>query len=255
LSAMGAVLLALGAHFYAGYARDLRDSARRVNFVNQVSHELKTPLTNIRMYAELLEQNLPQDAAANEQARRYMGVIVSESQRLSRLIINVLTFARQQRRSLRLNPQPAIVDHVIDAAIEQFRPSLEAAGIAVDVQRGASRSVRLDADAAGQILGNLISNVEKYAAGGKRLSISSSQESGRTTIRVADGGGGIPASHREKIFQPFYRISNELSDGVTGTGIGLSIARELARLHGGDVVLEPSGRGAVFCISLATPDA
>src|SRR5207247_7565172 len=93
VAVMAVPLFWLSVYFYRENSRELRVSAQRVTFVNQVSHELKTPLTNIRMYAELLEKHLPED---NEQAAQHLDVIVSESQRLSRLIANVLTFARQQ---------------------------------------------------------------------------------------------------------------------------------------------------------------
>ena len=112
--------------------------------------------------------------------------------------------------------------------------------------------MQLDADALEQILGNLISNVEKYAAAGGRMEIVSRQEDSQTTIVVADRGPGIPAAVRGKIFRPFYRVSDRI-EGTTGTGIGLSIARKLARMHGGDVVLLPCESGARFQVQLDTP--
>jgi signal transduction histidine kinase len=251
----GVVLLALGVYFYSEYSRDVRQAAQRVNFVNQVSHELRTPLTNIRMYAELLEGAVAPASvpAGNEQTNRYLKVIVTESERLSRLIANVLTFARQQRQTLTLRPQPGSVDEVIGATVEQFRPALEAKGVAITVQRGAAAEVLIDKDALGQVLGNLIGNVEKYGSSGGVLEIASSQADGVTRIVVADRGPGISEAQREKIFEPFYRVSDKLSDGVTGTGIGLSIARELARLHGGNVTLERSEAGARFCVTVSAP--
>ncbi|MGD0091591.1 MAG: HAMP domain-containing sensor histidine kinase [Planctomycetota bacterium] len=245
-------LLGLAVYFYREYSRDVREAAQRVNFVNQVSHELKTPLTNIRMYAELLDGQLPPGEEQGRE-RQYLSVIVAESQRLSRLITNVLTFARKQRQALTLHRAPHSVDAVIDATLEQFRPALEAKGVEVHVQKSAPATVLLDSDAVGQILGNLFSNVEKYGASGKLLEVASSQAGGLTTITVSDRGPGIPSGQREKIFQPFYRISNKLSDGVTGAGIGLTIARDLARLHGGDVQLDRADAGARFCVTLQTP--
>ena len=98
-------LIGLGVYFYRESTRELREAAQRVTFVNQVSHELKTPLTNIRMYAELLQERIE---SGDEEARRHLDVIVGESQRLSRLINNVLTFARGQRRKLTLRPRPRV---------------------------------------------------------------------------------------------------------------------------------------------------
>ncbi len=102
--AVALAVLGLAAYFYRENARDMRVAAQRVSFVNQVSHELKTPLTNIRMYAELLEQEIDE---SQEKPRRHLDIIVSESQRLSRLIGNVLTFSRRERHTLQLRPHPA----------------------------------------------------------------------------------------------------------------------------------------------------
>ena len=103
-----------------------------------------------------------------------------------------------------------------------------------------------------QILVNLFNNVEKYAVQGKRLDIASRQDGERTTILVSDAGPGIPPAEQDRIFQPFYRISNRL-EGPAGAGIGLSIARGLARLHQGDLRLVDSATGATFEVELHTP--
>ncbi len=253
LSVVGIGLIVAAVYFYREYARQMRDAVQRVNFVNQVSHELKTPLTSIRMYAELLESDLELlDGADAAQARGHLEVIVAESQRLSRLIGNVLTFARQRRDQLTLRRTAGRVDEVITRVIERFRPALAQSGIEVSFDGSADSPVRLDVDAVEQILGNLFSNVEKYAAGGGSMQIVSRAQDERTTIEVADQGPGIPAALGESIFRPFYRISDRI-DRSTGTGIGLSIARQLARLHGGDVVLLASKHGARFQVQLHTP--
>ena len=124
----------------------------------------------------------------------------------------------------------------------------------ITFDRGAKQSVRIDADTLEQILGNLLSNVEKYAPCGKQLKITSSQEGDLTIITVADSGPGIPKNQREKIFKPFHRLSSKNSDGVSGTGIGLTIARDLARKHGGDLTLSEcrSSTGCTFTIRLKT---
>ena len=240
-------LLALAFYFFREHSREALEAAQRVNFVNQVSHELKTPLTNIRMYAELLDERLPDDSADSASpVRRYLGVIVSESQRLSRLIANVLTFAQQQKNALSLYRKPASADEVIRATLEHFRPAFESKSVDVKLDADADAVVQIDPDALGQIIANLFSNVEKYGASGGMMFIESRQSGGRITIVVADCGPGIPDSESQRLFKPFERLSNKLTDGVTGTGIGLTIARELARLHGGDLILEKSESGARF---------
>jgi signal transduction histidine kinase len=250
MALLAAVVFGSGAYFYREHTREMREAAQRVSFVNQVSHELKTPLTNIRLYAEMLEDEVsPKD----DDARRHAEIVVSESQRLSRLIGNILTFSRQQRKVLELNRRPGVVDEVLGTCLDRFRPALDAKGIAVEFEAGAPHRTSFDHDIVEQIVGNLIGNVEKYAAEGKRLRVTSEQHGNKVTVLVADDGRGIPMRERERIFQPFYRLDNKLTEGVGGTGIGLSIARELARLHGGDLELIPAPEGACFRLTIDGP--
>jgi signal transduction histidine kinase len=266
LSALGLVLAGLAVYFYRESTRDLREARRRVTFVNQVSHELKTPLTNIRLYADLIQRQLDGDGAVptnDPKLHEYAEVIAGESQRLSRLIANILTFARRERRALRLRRRPGVVDESVAAVIERFRPALAAEGVEVRFAAGASGPAHLDPDALEQILDNLLGNVEKYAPRSGSVEISSRTDGTRTTIVVADRGPGIPERHREAVFEPFQRLSDRLNEGVSGTGLGLSIARELARLHGGDLRLVPPTTadnrrgpvGACFEVTLDTGPA
>jgi signal transduction histidine kinase len=240
LCALGAAITATGLWLYRESTRDLRLASQRVSFVNQVSHELKTPLTNIRMYAELLEQHV---AAEDSDGRKRLNIVVTESQRLSRLIDNILTFSRQDKGLVRLRATPAVVDDVVADVIAQFAPGFATRGVTVAFQRGAPARVRVDTDALAQMLGNLLGNVEKYAPGGQ-LAIATAAAPPRTTITVADSGAGIPPADAERIFQPFVRLGAAAHEGVPGTGIGLAIARDLARLHGGDLRLLPAGPAA-----------
>ncbi len=251
LGAAALALIGLAAWFWRASSHELRLARARVTFVNQVSHELKTPLTNIRMYAELLQDELPED---DERAQRYVAVVAAESQRLSRLIGNILTFARQARETLVLRPVPARLDDVVGDTLAGFGPALAAAGVAVQRVADAPGRVLLDPDLVGQILGNLLSNVEKYAAGAP-VRIATARDGERLRVTVHDGGPGVAAAHRDAVFQPFFRPSNALTDRAQGTGIGLGLARDLARLHGGDLVLLPSETGAHFEITLRAPPA
>src|SRR5262249_42441105 len=138
----------------------LRLAAQRVSFVNQVSHELKTPLTNIRLYAEMLEDHVALD---DEPGRHRLRGVVDESQRLGRLNTNILALARKDNGRLSVHPAPGSVDDVVRDVLAQFRPALEARGVHTEMGAGAPARVRVDADALSQMLGNLLSNVEKYA--------------------------------------------------------------------------------------------
>lgn len=243
---VAAVLGGLAFVFHRESSREFREAAERVGFVNQVSHELRTPLTNIRLYAELLERRLGED----DENRSYLEIIIAESGRLSRLIGNVLSFARRNREALVLHPIEGSVDETLQTVADQFRPSLAAKDMKIVFELGAPRQVAFDPDAVEQIVGNLLSNVEKYAATGKLVELSSRQTETATFVRVADRGPGIPTGREEAVFEPFVRLSDRLTEGVSGTGIGLAIARELARLHGGDLRLVATGAGACFELEL-----
>jgi len=252
LSAFTLTLVVLAWLLYRDHARDIREATQQVSFVNQVSHELKTPLTNIRMYAELLERDL--DDAEQEVAarpRQRLAVITSEAQRLTRLIGNVLTFARQKRKTLEPRPCDTDVAALVRQIVDRFTPSLTEHGIVVNVECAAGQSLKLDPDFVEQILGNLINNVERYAASGKSLIVRCATTESRVTIDVIDAGPGIAAHQRANVFRPFSRLSNDLR-ASTGTGIGLSIARDLARLHAGDVRLLDSAQGCWFCADLGS---
>jgi signal transduction histidine kinase len=231
---LSVVLLATARYIYRENTRELREAAERVSFVNQVSHELKTPLTNIRMHAELLDLNLPED---DQESRRRVDILVSESRRLSRLINNVLSFSKQREDRLVLRLRAEIPDEIIQACLKNFHPAFEVRGIHLDVDLQTGNRRDIDADILEQILGNLLSNIEKYAAGGGSARILSRQTPAGITLFVADQGPGIPRNQADHVFEPFVRLSDHVSEGAAGTGIGLSIARTLARLHLGDLTL------------------
>lgn len=244
LSAVAGLFLLVGIYVYRENTRELREAEQRVNFVNHVSHELKTPLTNIRMYAELLQDDLPED----EKVSGRLSVILNESQRLSRLITNVLTFNRKQHSKLQLHASPTDPDRLVRGVIGHFQQSFAEKNIEIEFRPGVLSEVRIDADVIEQIVGNLLSNVDKYAGGDQKVTVATALVDGDLEIHVQDQGPGIPMSHEEAVFEPFERIRSDLTEGVAGTGIGLSIARDLARLHGGDLEIIPEERGAHFCL-------
>jgi signal transduction histidine kinase len=252
LAAVAIALSLMAWVLFRDYSAGMREAAQQVSFVNQVSHELKTPLTNIRLYAELLERDL---AALPEPDRSQgagrLSVILSESQRLSRLIGNVLTLAKQKRRTLQPHLRAIVPDELIVQTVDRFRPSLEHLAIQVKLELNANEPMRIDPDFLEQILNNLINNVEKYAADGGLMKLCSEQDGQRLSIVVEDAGRGIPRTKWNEVFRPFARLSISIHESA-GTGIGLSIARELAKIHGGNVELESSPRGCRFRITLAS---
>ncbi len=255
--AVSAALLAaiIGAAVYylsRGLRREMAEARQRVSFVNQVSHELKAPLTNIRLYADLLREGDCDDPSS------YLEVISAECERLSRLIHNVLSFARRDEGEKRRGEE-ADWDAVVGASLECFKPAFAEKGIELEFRPGGSGRYLIDPDAIGQIIGNLVSNAEKYASSGRYVLVETGAGERGPWARVRDRGEGVPEKDRERIFEPFTRLSDSVSEGASGSGLGLSISRDLARQRGGDLVLEGPGapgggaenKGASFLLTVA----
>ncbi|MGY8690556.1 MAG: sensor histidine kinase, partial [Verrucomicrobiales bacterium] len=141
-------------------------------------------------------------------------------------------------------------DEIIRSIVETFEPSLAEGSFKTSLELESADTMRLDRDVVEQILSNLVSNVLKYAAEGKSLNITSRRDDDCVTIDVADRGPGIPTSWQRRVFAPFVRMSDRVTDGVAGTGIGLSIARELAESHEGNLSVQSSDEGATFTLTL-----
>jgi signal transduction histidine kinase len=230
----------------------MRAARNRVSFASQVSHELRTPLTNIRLYAELAESDLEQlpEGESRSSIEKRLEVIDSESRRLGRLVSGVLEMIRDNTKKQGPRIAAVVPDQVIDQTLIQFAPSFKNAELTVGRDAKASRLVGLDADILEMILVNLLSNVEKYASDGDRLDVSSRLDGAELVVRVADHGPGISWRHRRSVFRPFSRLDDSIS-APSGTGIGLTIAKRLARRHGGDLRLVDSDHGACFEFRLA----
>ncbi len=246
---LSAGLAVLGWVVAAAQRRALREVTARVSFVNRVSHELGAPLTNLGLYLELARDALAEEDAA--ESRRRLGVAMEETGRLSRLVGNVLTFARGERGSLALHPAPCRPAAVVAGVVEQFAPALARRGIQVESRLDMAAEVVLDADALAQITANLISNVEKYAAPGGWTGLVLTVADGTLRLTVEDRGPGIPRGETARVFLPFERLDSSLTEGVSGTGLGLAIARDLAGRMGGTVTLEhPATGGCLFTVEV-----
>ena len=233
---LGGVLLVLE------ITRERRESMLKTGFVSNVSHELKTPLTAVRLSAEMLREGRVKEEAQ----ARYLEVIVRESERLTRLVDNVLDFGRLERGRRKFNLEARDVNELLSVA-EAQRPRVEAAGLTLMVRSAPMPVMRtFDLDAVGQVLVNLIDNAVKYAASGKMVEVSVSE---RGEITVADRGPGIAAKHRSRIFERFYRCDDSITAKSSGSGLGLSISSRLMAGMGGELVFAPrAGGGAVFII-------
>lgn len=243
------LIIVLAWLYFHESARELSVAQQRVTFVNQISHELKTPLTNIRLYAEMAAHRA--ESTGDATMKRQLAVVENETSRLDRLIQNVLNYARQQRDKLTISPKPVSLDDIATRAIEFWKPMLEGKGFEIRVDLHGPPVIQADADALSQILSNLLSNVEKYGLAGRYVGLRTEVEGDLARVIVEDRGPGIPASKRKTVFEPFERLRSDLNEGVSGTGIGLTISRELAQLHGGKLVVCSQYReGARFILSL-----
>ena len=244
-------LVIAGSYLMALFKRAETIAQQRVTFVNQVSHELKTPLTNIQLYGDLLEDELADDA---ERGQRYLHTIKQETARLARLIDNVLNLARYDNQKLTAQKKQVNLRQLIVGIQHAFTPLLAQKHMQLIVNCEVDGLVFVDPDMVSQIIANLLSNAEKYAGQGT-VNIDCAIVENDVQIAVIDEGEGIPNATAKRIFDPFYRESNKLTDGVTGTGIGLSIARSLAECQGGTLTLQANKRGAHFLLILPLEDA
>ena len=234
--------------------RSVQEARHKTSFVSNVSHELKTPLTTIRMYAEMLAEGRVSD---DGKRTHYLQVITKESQRLTRLVNNVLDFSRLEQGRKNYHPTRLDLGETLTEILEGQTGRMQEAGLdVVTALPPGAAAARLDRDALEQAVLNLIDNAIKYAATGGRLTIKLEPRGAAWCVSVEDQGPGIPAAQREKIFQQFHRLDDTLTGPSAGFGLGLSIARRLIEDQGGTLACEAaSGRGARFVITLpAAPE-
>lgn len=241
---VGALLAA-----YLALNAALRDVRRRQDFVAAVTHELKTPLTAIRLHAEMLRDGLVVDPVKQT---AYHATIVAESGRLARLIGNVLDLARLERGERGLSPQWGDPTSVVDEAVAVIEPHARTLGFTMIVERpAAALSARFDRDALVQVVINLIDNALKFAVGTERtITVTVRQDGERVTVGIGDRGPGVLEADLRRIFQPFWRGGRELTRHAPGTGIGLALVRSLMEGMGGSVYARnrPKGGLLVECI-------
>lgn len=230
--------------------RDAREAQRKTTFVANVSHELKTPLTSIRLFADMLHDGRVKDAGKQ---REYLQRMVNETQRLTRLVNNVLDFSRLERGQRRTQAESMDVGAAVSEIVEAQRDRLLAEGLALSYEAPESPvQAKVDRDALEQILLNLLDNAAKYAASGERADVVLRQESKSWSLRVSDYGSGIPASERKQVFAAFHRSDDRLTSERPGCGLGLSIAARLAEEMGGRLALEanmPTGCSFILTVS------
>jgi len=226
--------------------RNRREAQQKTTFVSNVSHELKTPLTTIRMYADLLGEGRVSEP---EKTKRYLQTIAGESRRLTRLVNNVLDFSRLEQNRKKYNRSRFDLRDILEETLQQQRLRIQAAGMELTAALPEEPApVDSDQDAIRQVLINLIDNAVKYAASGKALHIGMARTDDGYSISVADRGAGIAPRHRSRIFERFYRVDDSLTAESQGCGLGLSIARRMMEDLGGSLFLQPVEGGACFTV-------
>ena len=212
--------------------KERRVSALKSEFVANVSHELKTPLALVRMFAEMLQSGR---VATDAKRQEYLDIIVRESERLSALIENVLDFARLERgRGSYEFAEGDVGDAVTRAAnVYRYRAEREGMRLAVDVEPNLPRA-RIDERAIQLAVVNLVDNALKYAPDGKEIIVRASSEGDSVRVDVVDHGPGVPTDERQRIFERFVRLTARTSESpVRGSGIGLALVKHIAESHGG----------------------
>ena len=242
--------------------RQIALAEQQQDFVSAVSHELKTPLTSIRMYGEILKAGW----ASEEKKRTYYDFIFQESERLTRLINNVLQLARINRNSTDsttgtgsgLELQVTSTGELVDLAGSKISSHVTQAGFTLtQAHENPDVELAVDADAFVQIVINLIDNAVKFAANAadKQIHFSSRLHNDSVEFLVRDHGPGVPKNQMKKIFKLFYRTQRELTRETVGTGIGLALVHELVSAMGGDVEVRNANPGAEFRVRLRVAES
>jgi signal transduction histidine kinase len=244
---LAAVLVGGFVFMYRFGIGQMRLARQQQDFVSAVSHELKTPLTSIRMYGEMLKAGWADEA----KRQTYYDYIHSESERLSRLIENVLQLARLTRNTQRFDLARATVAELLDLVRSKVTTQVERAGFDLKLRNETPEGTALvvDADCFAQIFINLVDNALKFSAGAtsKTVEIVARRGGdGNVLMTVRDYGPGVPKTQMKKIFELFYRAENELTRETVGTGIGLSLVRQLAAAMGARVDVRNCEPGAEF---------
>ncbi len=245
-----AVLLIGLAAIYRSARAEVELSQRRSRFVSSVTHELKTPLTNIRMYIEMLEQGI---ARSPEKEQAYFRILGSESARLSRLINNVMEISRLEKKQRPLTLSSGRFEDVIDKVTAVMQETVRQEGFVLKTELSVTSPFAYDAEVMIQVLINLIENSLKFGkkADQREILIIAYEEPKNVVIRVSDTGPGIPRHALKKVFDDFYRVEGALTRSTGGTGIGLALVKKFVTAMGGTVfAANNAGPGCTIFIRL-----
>jgi two-component system phosphate regulon sensor histidine kinase PhoR len=234
--------------------REARLAKLQTDFVNKVSHDLRTPLTSIRMFVETLQMGRLPDLERQQEA---LDIIANETERLSALITRLLDWARMEAGRMRYERRPVPVEVLVDRALEALAPQLlhQPAEIVCDVP-ATLPNVAGDEEALVGALVDVLQNAHKYTGPEKKITVSARAVEDGVAIRVADNGPGIPEPEQKRIFEKFYRAKDPLDRTIEGSGLGLAMVKHILQAHGGKVSVESQpGAGATFTLVLPAATA
>ncbi|HZI87057.1 MAG TPA: HAMP domain-containing sensor histidine kinase, partial [Pyrinomonadaceae bacterium] len=229
--------------------REARLAQAKSHFVANVSHELKTPLSLLSLFSEMLELGRVKN---DEKRMEYYRIIRHESRRLNKTIDNILDFSKIEAGRKTYNFAEGDMGEVIQNVLSSYRYQISNSGF--DVQTNIQPDlppVLIDGDAMAQAISNLLDNAIKYSGDVKQLSITTETLRSHLSIEIADHGIGIPRAEQAKIFEKFYRVGNGLVHDVKGSGLGLSLVKHIIDAHKGTISVESdAGKGSRFTIIL-----
>ena len=249
------LILTIGATLLAAWLllrdvnREVQMAEMRSHFVASVSHELKTPLTAIRMFAETLVMGR---AGGEQQTSEYLRTIVNESERLSRLVDNVLDFSRIEQGNKVYRMQPTCLADVVRSAARTMQYPLSQLGFTLTVSIDENLPpLQANADALEQAILNLLANAMKYSGNARKIELYLGRSGEKAVIDIVDHGLGISPEDQSRIFEKFYRVRSAETDPIAGTGLGLTLALHIVEAHKGQVcVTSEVGRGSTFSVRI-----
>ena len=250
-----AIIFALGVTLFCRLMvwkemRRERDLAQmRARFVTDVSHELRTPLTSIRMFAETLALGRVTDAASQQ---KYLETIARESRRLARLVDDILAFSKLEAGAARYSMERMALASTIEAALSTLEHPIQQKGFSVQVEIPPDPlEVEADAGAMEQALLNVLANAMKFSGNSREIGVSLRRKNREAIIEISDHGIGIPAEHRRRIFERFFRIPLAEHLAVPGVGVGLTLVDGILRAHHGKVeVRDNTPKGVIISLHL-----
>ena len=224
-------------------------SRMKSEFVSNVSHELKTPLTLIRMFGETLDTGIVTD---EKKRREFYSIIRKESERLTHLINNVLDFSRMDTGNKKYNFEEADLVKVVRSSLEAYKFHIRDNGFEIDSELPDELvMLKIDKDAISQVLLNLFSNAVKYSEEKKYIRVEVRKDLTSAYISVTDKGVGISKEELKKIFDKFYRVTNTKAKKTRGSGLGLTLAKQIIEAHSGTIEVESQvGHGSKFTIRI-----